>query len=409
SSFINSRHFYQNTVIVSYANREQHPVSLRQLSFFGRRLTKDRIIASANFVQTELPTRLAHRIYNIQQLPFYIMCNPRLSFVYELYYKAFDKFRRFKKIQTLEDNEEFCHLVASLLDDHQRIIPNLIIGSIEACHENAASDASRIDDFINIMLRSRISRRVIAEQHLTLTANYASKTDGHHDLPDYLNKVIGNVKASEVIRRCADLTSDIIKQFYPDQQMPEIIIDGHLDTVFPYTVSHFRYIICELLRNAIQATLTQPTVNPIKVSVYNTSETVIIRVSDQGGGIPASSMSSIWSFVKDGNREDLVARLQSLRKIPRLSARAEEVILSSNDSPAYPSTISPEWTQSSLSQFTTRSPEIRLGIGLPMSRVYAEYWGGSLDLTSIEGYGTDVVLQISNIGNKSERLQLDAV
>jgi hypothetical protein len=39
-----------------------------------------------------------------------------------------------------------------------------------------------------------------------------------------------------------------------------------------------------------------------------------------------------------------------------------------------------------------------------MSRVYAEYWAGSLEIHSLEGYGTDAFLQISKLGNKNEQL-----
>jgi len=37
--------------------REARPVSLRQLMVFGRSLTEDRLLDSANYVRTELPTR----------------------------------------------------------------------------------------------------------------------------------------------------------------------------------------------------------------------------------------------------------------------------------------------------------------------------------------------------------------
>jgi hypothetical protein len=69
--------------------------------------------------------------------------------------------------------------------------------------------------------------------------------------------------------------------------------------------------------------------------------------------------------------------------------------------------------ESSLGSLTSRPPNLRLGIGLPMSRVYAEYWAGYLELHSLEGYGADAFLQISKLGNKSEQLttraSLDAV
>jgi pyruvate dehydrogenase kinase 2/3/4 len=48
-----------------------------------------------------------------------------------------------------------------------------------------------------------------------------------------------------------------------------------------------------------------------------------------------------------------------------------------------------------------------------MSKIYAEYWAGSLELHSLEGYGCDTFLQISRLGNKNEtlttRASMDAV
>jgi pyruvate dehydrogenase kinase 2/3/4 len=47
-------------------------------------------------------------------------------------------------------------------------------------------------------------------------------------------------------------------------------------------------------------------------------------------------------------------------------------------------------------------------MGLPLSRVYAEYWAGNLELHSLEGYGVDAFLQISKLGNKNEQLTMRA-
>jgi pyruvate dehydrogenase kinase 2/3/4 len=59
---------------------------------------------------------------------------------------------------------------------------------------------------------------------------------------------------------------------------------------------------------------------------------------------------------------------------------------------------------SSLTSLSSRPPELRLGMGLPMSRIYAEYWAGGLELHSLEGYGVDAFLQISKLGNQNEQL-----
>lgn len=63
---------------------------------------------------------------------------------------------------------------------------------------------------------------------------------------------------------------------------------------------------------------------------------------------------------------------------------------------------------SSLASLSTRPPNLRLGMGLPLSRVYSEYWAGSLELHSLEGYGVDAFLQISKLGNKNEQLTMRA-
>ncbi len=66
-------------------------------------------------------------------------------------------------------------------------------------------------------------------------------------------------------------------------------------------------------------------------------------------------------------------------------------------------------SDNSLISLTSRPPNLRLGMGLPMSRVYAEYWAGSLELHSLEGYGVDAFLQISKLGNKNEQLTTRAI
>ena len=58
----------------------------------------------------------------------------------------------------------------------------------------------------------------------------------------------------------------------------------------------------------------------------------------------------------------------------------------------------------SLGSLSGRHPDLRLGIGLPMSRIFAEYWAGSLEVHNLEGYGVDAFLQISKLGNKNETL-----
>jgi hypothetical protein len=192
-----------------------------------------------------------------------------------------------------------------------------------------------------------------------------------------------------------------------DCRLPEVHIQGHLEATFAYILSHLEYIIGELLRNSVQAVVEQRKSNddlppPIEVLICESAQHVIFRISDQGGGIPREILPHLWSFSK-GPRRNM--RLENLHKVPKMAAIMQEVKSSTNGNGR------PK--KSSLSQLTCRPPNLRLGIGLPMSRIYAEYWAGNLELHSLEGYGVDVFLQIPKLGNKNEQLttraSMDAV
>jgi pyruvate dehydrogenase kinase 2/3/4 len=118
---------------------------------FGRSLTEARLISSANYVRTELPTRLAHRIRDMQTLPYVVVTNPHISEVYELYYKAFESLRRVREIKTLEDNEKFCERMQGNLTEHLTVIPKLAMGVLE-CRDLMKAD--EMDKFMNTILRS---------------------------------------------------------------------------------------------------------------------------------------------------------------------------------------------------------------------------------------------------------------
>lgn len=456
SSLINSRHFYQNTVLMEWFHKSPRPVSLRQLAFFGRKLTKEKLIASASFVQEELPTRLAHRIRDMQVLPFSVVSNPHICKVYEMYYQAFDKFRRVPRIDSLEKNEKFCTLLNSLLAEHLSVIPNLVMGAIECSMANSI-DSKELDKFMSSILRSRISRRVIAEQHLALTASFKQDTYNHkhfhktqkkskHDSgelnvsdPNYIGAVFLQCSAQESISSCGQRATALIQDLYPDAVMPELIIESHPDAKFPYMRSHLDYILGELLRNSIEATVNKHYITTeeskvhgnkkppgILVSISSTQDSVLIRISDQGGGIPEEILPHIWSFAK-GPRSQY--RLDNFRQVPTYAGLLQEVVTSGEQnnktdgkegakqgrsakakefSYGQPTTKETDF-MASLSSLSSRPPELKLGMGLPLSKVYVEYWDGHIDLQSLEGYGCDVILRISRIGNQSERLQLDRV
>lgn len=87
----------------------------------------------------------------MQTLPYFVVTNPHISHVYELYYRAFEKYRRLPEIKTLEDNDRFCRIIKETLDDHLTVIPRLAIGVLEV---QGSMRPEETDNFMTTLLRS---------------------------------------------------------------------------------------------------------------------------------------------------------------------------------------------------------------------------------------------------------------
>ncbi|TPX69955.1 hypothetical protein SpCBS45565_g02073 [Spizellomyces sp. 'palustris'] len=448
--------FYHNRILEQYASQETKRVTLRQLTVFGRTLTEEKLLKSANYVRAELPVRLAHRIFDFQHLPFIVGTNPHIEHIYKLYWEAFETFRSIPQITTLEQNREFCDTVEHMLDTHLVAIPRLAMGVAESGVHLAAREADR---FMNEMLRSRIGRRVLAEQHITLSAVFDGRESQE---PHYIGIVNTRCRAQDVVQRCSNLASRVFEEAF-GVTPPEVAVDGHLDAAFTYIPDQIEYIIFELLKNSMWATLEKhapdvlvqatkdsgaepelhqgddtrpyrtssgnaprlgeawaanaalrnlrgpardpmiPTpehldltgpspstsssvpsspstadavtkLPPIRATIGSADSLITFRVSDQGGGIRRDALSHLWSYSHPSKRKFL-----NFAHVPRLAAKVEE------------------------SEHHVVPAGLKLGLGLPMSKVYANYWGGDIEVCSMDGYGTDAYVTLK-VGNQVENL-----
>ncbi|KAH7135461.1 branched-chain alpha-ketoacid dehydrogenase [Dendryphion nanum] len=407
--------YVPSSALDEWVQREARPISLRRLTFFGRTLTEARLLDSANYCRLELPTRIAHRLRDIQTLPFIVVRNSHLAHVYDLYVRAFERFRKFPEIKSLDDNDRYCKVLEETLQEHATVIPRLAMGVLEV---HGLMRPEETDKFMNTLLRSRISRRVIAEQHIALTETFHSPWHFPHaqSNTDHPAESVGEIflrcNAKEIVEHCGRDMQNLIKRAYGSHvKIPEINITGNLDATFPYVLSHLEYLVGELLRNSIQAVIergrsedTKPP--PIEVVICENSQHVIIRISDQGGGIPTEILPHLWSFSKGPRRE---RRMENLSRVPKLLGTMQELKVAEGSPAGQQNSNTKTNTKhgehhGSLSSLTSRPPNLRLGIGLPMCKIYSEYWAGSLDIHSLEGYGVDAFLQISKLGNKNEQL-----
>ncbi|CDK26389.1 unnamed protein product [Kuraishia capsulata CBS 1993] len=433
SLLLNPQHFYHNSIILTWAERTPHPVSLRQLAGFGKKLTKEKVISSANFVRTELPVRLALRIKDLQKLPFGVVNNFHIAQVYESYCHCFNMFRWKPRIETLEENDEFCVFLKKVLDDHLLILPHLMMGALE-CSILQSLPQAELDAFMSSMIRSRISRRVIIEQHISLSKNF--REGAQEERPsDYIGDVFKQCSAIDNLTACKNTASNFLSSLFPHLQMPELIIEGD-DVSFPFMPSHLNYIFGEITRNAYKSTIqafvkrhenstediTKIKPPPIRVMIAQTKKDITFKFSDQGGGMKKENLPGVWSF---GRSPELARKsLSNFHSLPGLNLTPRFPILESNATHEAISATSGSQSllqqlgdmetretsmkaKGSLSSLITRPFEFTLGISLPMCKVYTDYWNGDLNMYSLEGYGSDTYLRLRKLGSSQDKLQLD--
>ncbi|GMM37419.1 protein kinase [Saccharomycopsis crataegensis] len=445
SKYVNPLHFYQNTVMNQWSSKKAHPITLQQLANFGKKLSKEKVLSSANFVRLEIAIRIAKKLKDFQILPFAAISNHHLVRVYESYYNIFESFRKIKPITNLEENEEFCKTLSRMLHDNLLSLPHLIMGSLE-CRILNSMTQKNLDEFMSATLRARVSRRLICEEHLSLTDKFKNSSK-NIDMDDCIGDIFYKCSAIENLQFCASRITDTYKEvefLEKDFLLPELIIQGN-DVKFPFMVTHLRYIFGEILRNSYDSTINNFIYNngdkprdfflknrppPIKVTIINAKNSIEFRFSDQGGGLKGMPIDKIWSFGKN----ERIAResLSNFHKIPGLQLAGDYSPMNFDSSdPAVEKELEDEVPHlnidpdvvdhsankgghefvkanipNTLQNLIERPSNFKLNLGLAMCKVYAEYWNGNIVMNSLENYGTDTHLSLSKL-EMSNRLQLD--
>lgn len=118
---------------------------------------------------------------------------------------------------------------------------------------------------------------------------------------------------------------------------------------------------------------------PIEIRICAGSEGVTIRVSDQGGGIPAADVERIWHYGYTTVDDSGLGEVDTNVNVGALHTSGIGRFAAGGNSVA--------------------NPMAGLGFGLPLSRLYTRFLGGDLILTSVPGYGSDLHVNIPDLQN----------
>uniref|UniRef100_A0A7S0WT71 Protein-serine/threonine kinase n=1 Tax=Pyramimonas obovata TaxID=1411642 RepID=A0A7S0WT71_9CHLO len=344
--------------------KRQTGVSLKYIIDFGQYPIERQMIVSARFLHKELPVRLAHRVAELENLPHGLSEKKRVLKVRDMYVDSFKELREFPAIHDMADEVKFTGLLSKIYDRHSNVVPLLALGVAELKRDfgtAAFRDLPDIHQFLDGFYMSRIGIRMLIGQHIAL------KTQQE----DYIGLINIKVNPVRVAQHAIDDAREMCMRMYGSA--PEVVVYGDKEFTMAYVPGHLHQMLFELIKNSLRAVQDRfedaVEVPPIRVIVAEGGEDVTIKVSDEGGGIPRSGLPRIWTY------------MYSTAKVSVLDEQMDEK-----------------------SELNTPAVLAGYGYGLPLSRLYARYFGGDLQIISMEGYGTDAYLHISRLGNVQEPL-----
>lgn len=378
-------------------------------------LSEKSLLSSANFTLSLLPIRLAHRLQALRNLPYIVVSNPNISRIYHTYLHSLSILLPYMRaaaegrpISTTEDEIQFTNTLAELVATHTDTIPILARGFLECRRYISPQEVTR---FLDEHLRARIGTRLVAEQHIALhfssQPHFAPKDSPTPcpEHPTFIGVIDTALRPATVVESCAGFVADICELRYGTR--PLLYIDGKPETTFASVPMHLEYIVTEMLKNAFRATIENKSQEPIIVTIApepplpesdipnikfpemakgqfrtegirpldDNAPGVTLRIRDRGGGIPPDVVPNIWSYSFTTFSED------------------ED----------FPGSSGSDGLNAISNAGVGLSSIAGLGYGLPLSRAYAEYFGGGIDVQSLYRWGTDVYLRLKGIGKIDDK------
>jgi len=330
------------------------------------------LVQIGSFLRRELPVRLARRMLELESFGR-IAHAPSVHRVREWYEKSFIEVRRSRPVKCRESEAEFYALLQKVYARHAPTLVTMARGVYELRESlkertdgrgRDFEDMEEVHRFLDKFYTSRTGIRILIGQYLEL----------HEEpKPGYVGMINRHTSAAEITEHAVEDARYLCERSHGDS--PDVFLHGRTDLEFAYVPSHLYYCMFELLKNSLRAVVefhNGSALPPVKVIIADgeDNEDVVIKISDQGGGISRSHMPRIWSY------------------------------LFTTAKPAF----NAGFAFSSTGDHGTDTPLAGLGYGLPISRSYARYFGGDLNIMSMEGYGTDAYLHLCRLGNKDEPL-----
>ena len=398
--------------VFRYASFQPSPVTISNFISFGRTQNAE---SSFLFLRKEVPVRIANIWRELHLLPAELQQTPGVRLIDQLYSQSFSEILTYveKDPKDHDVQEAFMRDLRGIRTRHGDVVTVMAkaIYDLKVGYNGERFPrqmANNIQYFLDRLYTSRISTRMLINQHTALYGanGNAGCNNGNGNLVNG-NLVSGNGKLPvvgnidphcnviEVVTQAYNSASFLCEQHY--LSAPELSLESHDLTVSGrilteeraagddriecvYVPAHLYHILFELFKNAMRATIEHHGEDavrhpPIKVLVVKSAENVTVKMSDLGGGIPMRLIRKVFRYL--------------------YTTAPNPIVTGSADDPS----------ASKMDGGQAGVPLAGYGYGLPLSRLYARYLAGDLQLFSVDGLGTDAVLILQTLASEArERL-----
>lgn len=407
--------------IKHYSNFPATGVSLRQMVQFGQNVSTGTLFRASQFLSEELPIRLAHRVQELQDLPDGLNEMPSIMRVQDWYAQSFEdivtlpkpslspelkerlskpargygrrsqilsettanpsvkpgQYKSHGKGLTADDNAErkpnntrryysaadddgdwppelndyntrFSNTLQKIKRRHDGVVTTVAQGILEYKRKRQRMQIDHnIQAFLDRFYMSRIGIRMLIGQHIALT-DQRTQSD-----PNYVGIICTKTNVRELAQEAIENARFVCEDHYGLFDAPKVRLVCPPDLTFMYVPGHLSHMLFEILKNSLRAVVethgAEKEEFPVtQVIVSEGREDITLKISDEGGGIPRSAIPLVWTYM-----------YTTVDQTPNLD---------------------PDFNKSDF-----KAPMAGFGYGLPISRLYARYFGGDLKLISMEG------------------------
>ena len=245
-------------------------------------------------------------------------------------------------------NKRFADTLNQIKRRHDGVVTTVAQGILEYKRKRQRMQIdNNIQSFLDRFYMSRIGIRMLIGQHIALT------DQSHHKDPSYVGIICTKTNVKDLAEEAIENARFVCEDHYGLFDAPKVQLVCPDNLSFMYVPGHLSHMLFETLKNSLRAVVETHGQDkedfPVtKVVIAEGKEDITIKISDEGGGIPRSAIPLVWTYM-----------YTTVDTTPSLD---------------------PDFDKSDF-----KAPMAGFGYGLPISRLYARYFGGDLKLISMEG------------------------